>query len=145
MVELARVREWVAAPAGRIWAVLTDFGHPQRLARSIEACEATGDGIGATRVVKARGLVIHERLEELDPAGQRLRYRVLDSGDPPAPGVSGYVATVVLSPRSDAVTEVEWSSEGAVEGPLDPARAHFEALYRRAIANLRVEAECPTL
>jgi carbon monoxide dehydrogenase subunit G len=139
MVELARVREPVAATASRIWEVLTDFGHPQRLASSIEACAATGDGVGATRVVKARGLVIHERLDDVDPIGHRFRYRVLDSGDPPAAGVTGYVATVVLHPVSVAVTDVEWSSEGEVEGQLEPIAAHFDALYRRAIANLRIE------
>jgi carbon monoxide dehydrogenase subunit G len=141
MVELARVREPVAATASQIWAVLTDFAHPQRLAPSINACESTGEGVGAVRVVKARGLVIHERLEDLDAVGHRFRYCVLADGDPPAPGVGGYVATVVLHPISATLTDVEWSCEGEIEEPLEPIAAHFSALYRRAIANLRIEAD----
>lgn len=139
-MQLAHVRETIAAPADRVWALLTDFANPQRLAPSIEACEATGSGAGATRVIRARGLVIRERLEVLDPANHRFSYRVLASGDPSTPGVSDYVATVVIHPVSPETTEIEWSSLGNVKGDATHASAHFTALYRRAIANLEMAA-----
>ena len=137
---MARVRGTIAENVSRIWPVLADFGRPQRLAPSITACEATGAGVGALRVVRARGMIIHERLETFDPAAFRLSYRVLPSGDMPAPGVRSYVAEVTLYPVSSRVTDVEWSSQGEIDGSHDVIRSHFQALYERAIANLAVEA-----
>jgi hypothetical protein len=145
MVELARATDKIAAPASRIWEVLTDFSHPQRLAKSIERCETNGSGIGAVRTVTARGMTIHERLEVLSPAEYRLSYRALPSGHMPAPGLSSYLATVILRPLTNSLTEIEWWSEGdfdatVVDETASVPMANFVALYERAIENLRTEA-----
>ena len=139
MVQLACVIGYIAAPASLIWEVLADFGHPQLLAKSIESCELYGEGVGAIRVVTARGMTIHERLEALDEAGHRLSYSALAAGQMPAPGVKTYLATVALTRLADELTEIEWWSEGEILGPADSIQAHFVALYERAIENIRAE------
>lgn len=142
MVELACVTGYIAAPADQIWEVLTDFGHPQRLARSIEACEMTGHGVGAVRRVTVRGRTIHERLELLDSADYTLSYRALDIGDMPAPGIAAYLATVSLRAIAEDLTKIVWRGEGEVDGSEAPDTRHFVALYERAIENLRLETAC---
>jgi uncharacterized protein YndB with AHSA1/START domain len=141
VVELSRATGTIAAPVERVWRIMTDFAHPQRLAKSIEQCDATGNSVGDTRIVTARGRVIHERIEEIDLAAFRFSYRALDTGDMPMAGIRSYLATVTLRPRSDGVTDIEWRSEGDFEGDLDEIATHFEKLYSGAIANLRQEAE----
>jgi carbon monoxide dehydrogenase subunit G len=141
MAEFACVTGAIAAPVELIWRILTDFAHPQRLAKSIESCQATGERVGDTRTVRARGLVIHERIEDIDHTAFRFRYRVLETGDMPMRGMLSYVATVTLLPRSDAVTDIEWRSEGDVEGELAEISAHLITLYAAAIDNLRQETE----
>jgi carbon monoxide dehydrogenase subunit G len=143
MAEFARVADVIAAPVEAIWRIVTDFAHPQRLAKSIESCQATGERVGDTRTVRARGLVIHERIEDIDDTAFRFRYRVLETGDMPMRGMRSYAATVTLRPRSDVVTEIEWRSEGDFEGDLAEISAHLVTLYSAAIANLRQETEPP--
>ena len=139
MVEFAQVSGLIAAPVQPIWAVLTDFGRPQRLARSIEACEMTGEGVGAVRRVTARGRTIHERLETLDAVAHSLSYRALDTGDMPAPRITAYLATVSLRAIAADLTQIIWRSEGTTDDPAAANPRHFVTLYERAIENLRSE------
>jgi carbon monoxide dehydrogenase subunit G len=139
-MELCRVAREVDAPADAIWALLADFGAPQVLARTIEACELHGHGVGAVRVISARGLSIHERLLELDEAKLRMRYEILDSGDMPAVGMTAYLSTVQLRPISADRTHIDWSCEGAVDGPPEAVQAQVAALYAQGISNLEAEA-----
>jgi hypothetical protein len=146
MAELACVTGAIAAPAEMIWRIVTDFAHPQRLAKSIESCQATGERVGDTRTIRARGLVIHERIEAIDAAAFRFTYRVLETGDMPVRGMLSYVATVTLRPRSDAATDIaatdiEWRSEGDFEGDLTEITAHLVMLYSAAIDALREQTE----
>lgn len=136
-MELARIRTTIDAPAERVWAILTDFRHPQVLARTIESCEADGDGVGAIRIVRARGLSIHERLVEVEPSGFRFVYEALPAGDMPAANLKSYWATVVLRPLGSARTEVEWRGEGEIDGQTEATMAAFADLYARAIENLQ--------
>ena len=141
MVELARVRASITAPIDRIWDILIDFAHPQRLARSIERCEVRGSGVGAVRVVTARGMTIHERLEAVDETNHRLSYRALPTGQMPATGVNSYLATVSLRRLAGDLTEIEWWSDGEIDAPAAIIQAHFSALYERAIENVRADAQ----
>jgi carbon monoxide dehydrogenase subunit G len=139
-MELCRITREVAAPAKPMWDLLADFANPQVLARTIEQCETTGEGAGATRTLRARGLVIEERLVECDEDRLRYVYEVLPTGDMPAPALRTYRATVQMRPLGPGRTEVEWSCEADVEGPVEPVRAQISTLYAGAIANLEAEA-----
>jgi|GEM_PF-281626 len=137
MIELATVEDTIDAPIAAIWAVVTDFSHPQRLAPTIDSAETTGTGVGAVRVVRSsRGLNIHEELVACDPARYLFRYAVLDSGDMPFANVTRYECTVRLHAVSAQRTRIGWRSEGAVEGPIAPIRAFLETLYRNANRNI---------
>lgn len=139
-VELASVTVTVDGNARAIWDVLMDFGHPERLAPTIDSATLIGEGEGAVRIVKSsRGLEIHEKLVACDIGDYRFRYSILDSGDMPFAGVVSYHCTVLLSPLSDSRTEILWRSEGEVDGPIAPIRAFLESLYRNAIN--RIEAQ----
>jgi carbon monoxide dehydrogenase subunit G len=137
MIELASVEQEIDGPIVAIWAIVTDFSHPQRLAPTIDSAETTGAGVGAVRVVRSsRGLMIHEKLLACDPAGYLFRYAVLDSGDMPFANVTRYECTVRLHALSARRTRIGWHSEGTVEGPIDPVRAFLETLYRNANRNI---------
>ena len=139
---LAHVEADVAVPVEALWAVLTDFAHPQRLASSITECTVQGEGEGAVRcVVSDRGLVIHERLVECDAAERRFVYQVLDRGDMPFAGVTAYRARVLLTPLGIDLTRVSWIAEGEVEGPRGAVTAFLRDLYAQAIRNLAAAAQ----
>ena len=138
---LAHVEADVAVPVDALWAVITDFAHPQRLAPSITECTVEGAGVGAVRCVfSSRGLVIYERLVECDAQARRFVYEVLDRGDMPFAGVTAYRARVVLSDLGDGMTRVSWMAEGDVEGPRDAVAAFLRELYGQAIGNLATVA-----
>ena len=144
-VELARVRGLIHAPAEAIWVLLLDFGRPQRLAPSIEHCECLGVGEGAVRRVRARGLAIYEQLLEANLDALVFRYAILPSGDMPLDGVRSYSACVRLRTISKGSTEIEWSSQGRVAGPLAPITLALEALYAGALENIRSMLIAPPL
>ena len=121
MKPLACVTDVLAASITDVWAVVSDFGHPQRLAPSIVCCTVSGEGVGAVRIVESsRGLRIHERLVECDFAAGRFCYEVLDDGDMPFAGVTSYDCTVVVSEHAGGATEICWSSVGDITGPIEP-------------------------
>ena len=139
---LAHVEADVAVPVEALWAVLTDFAHPQRLASSITECTVQGEGEGAVRCVFSdRGLVIYERLVECDAAERRFVYQVLDRGDMPFAGVTAYRARVLLTPLGIDLTRVSWIAEGEVEGPRGAVTAFLRDLYAQAIRNLAAAAQ----
>ena len=139
---LAHVEADVAVSADALWAVLTDFAHPQRLAASITECTVEGAGVGAVRCVfSSRGLVIYERLIGCDAAERRFVYEVLDRGDMPFAGVTAYRARVLLTPLAADRTRVSWMAEGAVDGPRGEVTAFLRELYTQAIANLAAAAQ----
>ncbi len=143
-VELARTSGTINAPMADVWAVLTDFAHPQRLASTIDRCTVSGDGVGAVRTVESsRGLVIHERLLECDAAAGRFRYEILESGDMPFAHVLSYECTVTVSGDPAGSTTLDWSSVGLVDGPLAPIEAFLGALYRRATDSIRAAVSPP--
>lgn len=138
---LAHVEADVAAPVEALWAVLTDFAHPQRLAPSITECTVEGSGVGAVRCVfSSRGLVIYERLVECDAGAHRFVYEVLDRGDMPFAGVTAYRARVALTDLGGDITRVSWMAEGEVAGVRGEVVAFLRKLYGQAIRNLAAAA-----
>lgn len=140
MIELASVSATVEADAHRIWDLLMDFGHPERLAPGIESAALSGEGPGAVRIVKSsRGLEIHEQLAECDRGRWCFRYVALASGDMPYPGITSYECTVRLIPVCNAQTRIVWRSEGEIAGPIIPIRKFLTELYVDAIAHISVQ------
>lgn len=138
--QLAAVNDVIAAPMADVWAVLTDFANPQRLAASIDSCTVSGSGVGAIRIVgSSRGLTIHERLLECDLATGRYRYEVLPEGDMPFADVTSYECTVILSALPDGATRIVWSTFGGVRGPVAPITEFLGPLYQRATDRIRAE------
>lgn len=141
MAPLAHVEENLAVGADALWEVLTDFGHPQRLVSSIEACTVNGEGVGALRRVRlSSGRVIYERLLEADPVARRFAYEVLTRGDMPFAGITAYRARVLLTPQGAGRTRVSWMAEAEVTGPRTPAVDYLRTLYAEAIRNLAAAA-----
>jgi carbon monoxide dehydrogenase subunit G len=135
-VRLAHVTKWIAPPPAAVWAVLTDFARPQRLAPTIMHCDVTGTGVGAVRTVSSSsGATIYERLVECDAAALRFVYEVLDNGDMPFAGVETYCATVTLVAR-DGGTTVSWQAEGTLSGDAEPVQRYLSGLYHGAIARI---------
>ena len=135
-MRLAHVSDWIVPPPAAVWAVLTDFTHPQRLAPTIMHCDVTGEGVGAVRTVySSSGATIYERLVECDAAALRFVYEVLDTGDMPFVGVETYCATVTLT-ATDGGTSVHWQAEGTLSGDAEPVEQYLSRLYRGAIARI---------
>ena len=130
---LGRASGEIDAPVGEVWSGLTDFANPQRLAPAIASGSATGEGVGAVRVVQsARGLLIQERLLECDAEVGRFRYEVLDIGDMPLAGITRYECTVTLQSLPGDRTAIEWSSSGSADRAIGPITEFLDALYARA-------------
>ena len=146
MERLGGVEVEVAVPLAALWAVLTDFGHPQRLVASIEACTVEGEGVGAVRTVtSSRGLTILEQLVECDAAGGRFVYEVLDSGDMPLAGITAYRATVTFTPMTSQRTRIAWQADCRYDGDVAALTGFIEGLYREAIRSLAAAAHIESL
>jgi carbon monoxide dehydrogenase subunit G len=139
-MELCRIVQHIPAPASALWALVSDFENPQRLSKTIDSCEVRGQGLGAIRVVKARGLTMHGRLIESDPVALRFAYDVLTSGDMPAPGLRAYRMTVEIRPTGEQSAEVAWTCEVEREPGMEGGLERIAAGVAGALKNLETEA-----
>lgn len=75
----------IAAPASRLWALLSSREGQRRLERGIVASiEFEGDGVGMIRHLRLEGrpdIVVKERLDLYDEAGMAMRLSIVDTGD----------------------------------------------------------------
>ena len=74
------VQEEVAAPAKKVWDLISDFGGIQKFAdpRFIAKCECNGDTPGSVRTITlADGEKIQERLETFEGEAHRFSYSIL--------------------------------------------------------------------
>lgn len=134
-------------PAGRAWALLSDFFAIHRWLPGLASCEraAGGSGSGSVRrVADASGE--QWALEELlatDAAARSVRYAVLDS----SLGLRGYTATLKVAPEEGlgGGCRIEWSFECdpgerlSREGLAAYLHAGAKAMAERVAAAVRAE------
>ncbi|MDR7327699.1 SRPBCC family protein [Catenuloplanes sp. NPDC020197] len=136
----AYVSTVVPGEAGRVWAVIRDFGglagwHPG-IARSDIA---TGDpaAVGAVRVVRfaAADIGTEERLVTLDDAGRTMGYEVAEHPFP----ARRITAVIRVSPVTDSgAAFVEWWADVDVDAADESDSVGFVTdLYGAGLAALR--------
>lgn len=120
-----------------VWKAFGDFSkldHP-----AIEKVEATGNEVGATRVLTLAGGggVLKETLEKLDNEAMMLQYRITDS---PLP-VDDYVGVITLTAEGDKVCAFNWKANFKNKGaPAADAAKAIEGIFKAG-----VEAAAKTL
>ncbi|OAY84408.1 Lachrymatory-factor synthase [Ananas comosus] len=133
-------------PAGRAWALLSDFFAIQRWLPGVASCERAGGG-SVRRVADASGE--QWALEELlatDAAARSVRYAVLDS----SLGLRGYTATLKVAPEAEEEgrgggCRIEWSFEcepgegWSREGLAAYLHAGAKAMAERVAAAVRAD------
>ena len=92
------------ADADTVWAALRDVGNADRVFRPVLTdCRLDRDD---TRVVTfANGLVVHERIVDVDDDVRRLAYTVLDGP------FTHHHATFVVAPEPDGTSVLTWVSD----------------------------------
>jgi hypothetical protein len=142
--EIAHVTEEIAAPIGRVWPLLADFGHIDRLypregvdpLPPMDRIVLEGKGVGAIRTLYlSTGDSARERLESFDDVKYSYSYSILA---PALFGISGYLAVVQLTSLGASRTQVDYSSTGCpADPPLVVIRPQFEKLYRALLDGAR--------
>ena len=116
----------VGIPAGRLWAVLEDFGN-MSWAEGIAKTELIGEGVGMTRRLHMDGMEpIDEVLESMDAANLTYSYSI--PRGLPLP-VSDYFATVRLEAIDQNTTRVSWACRCEPQDATIPP-AELEAMIQ---------------
>lgn len=118
------VKQTVAVPADRLWALLADFGNISWMPAGTTA-DIEGEGIGMARIIGgAQG--IREVLESLDAGTRTLEYSIPENVPFP---VTGYRATMKVSASGEG-SEFEWSCRFEPDGVEEAqAGAQIEQMY----------------
>jgi len=126
VVAVTAEREFDAA-AGRLWAILADFGDISWIPGT-EKVEVEGEGVGMIRHVTAPGMaVLHERLDGIDHAKMTLDYSL-----PGVEylGVKNYRARVRVVALAGSRCRLIWSCQSEPDGVTEAqATASTEAFY----------------
>jgi len=114
------------------FARLADFGGIGKFMPEVESVEMQGDGVGAVRTVRVRGVpgAMEERLEALVD-GRLLSYSIIN--ETPLP-LERYHAVVELDDASGGGCRVRWGSNWVAKGVPDAqVREMLVGLYGRLI------------
>ena len=131
----ALVERTVPLSRGEFFARLADFGGIDKFMPEIESVEMRGDGVGAVRTVRIKGIPtgMEERLEALVD-GRLLSYSIIN--ETPLP-MERYHAVVELDDAPGGGTRVRWSSNWVAKGVDDATvRDMLVGLYERLIAGI---------
>jgi hypothetical protein len=117
----------------RFFAGLMDFGGVAKLApEAVDSVECEGEGIGAVRTVRIKGLpgTVVERLDVA--SGERVfAYSILNETALP---LEHYIAVVELEDAPDGGCRVRWGSNWTAKGQPDAeVRKMVTGLYTRLI------------
>lgn len=128
----------LGSPASEVWALVGDFeGLIRALAETVDAhVEIEGEGVGALRKITLDGHQMVERFDAHDDTARTTGYSMLEPGPMP---VSGYRATIEVTPLGLQRARVAWSSafEAAVDADDDTAVSTVRTIYRDSIAFLQ--------
>lgn len=134
MTDLAVNLEFTSSPDA-VWEKFADYGGIGAWGPGIVSCKVEGDGIGSIRYIEmGGGVVMEERLESFDAAGQTLSYAIIGGPMP----VENYLATVTVTAAGDGC-RVDWgASFDAPEGvPADGIAAGVSGAYSGMLASLK--------
>lgn len=95
-------------PIEQVWAILSGFGAIKTWIPTIDACETTGNEVGAVRTVYYSGASIKEKLEILDWDKHTVSYQMLEPTGMPMQVGRG---TVSLQPAGEKQTTIIWTSD----------------------------------
>jgi hypothetical protein len=133
MAYAALVERTVPLSRAKFFAELADFGGVQKLLPDdAESVVLEGDGVGAIRTIRLKGVVgdLKERLEALID-GRLLSYSMIN--EVPLP-LERYHAVVELEDAPGGGTKVRWGSNWIAKGsPAADVRKMLEDLYGRLI------------
>lgn len=131
----ALVERTVPMSRTEFFARLADFGGIDKFMPEIESVETRGDGVGAVRTVRIKGIPqgMEERLEALVD-GRLLSYSIVN--ETPLP-MERYHAVVELDDAPGGRTRVRWGSNWVAKGVDDATvRDMLVGLYERLIAGI---------
>lgn len=139
----------IAAKPEAVWAVAGKFDglaawHPD--VKSVKA--KGGDAVGAEREITLKGGVLKEGLDEYDPAGFKLSYRMSDPNLDAMPA-SSYSVTLTIKPAAGG-SEVAWygrlyrgdtNNEPPENLNDDAAKAAMSDFLQHGLAGLKKKIE----
>jgi hypothetical protein len=140
MIELtSRKEEDFPVAAQKLWDVVADFGAVEDFwpAGMLTKVEIEGQGVGMVRSIHTVvGIVLHEKLESLDPAGRELKLSIV--GDLPA-GMEGYRARGQVVEKGPDECTLVWEGHYSVPDAESEggARGFIEGAYGAMFAGLR--------
>lgn len=131
----------IAAPVGRVWAIVEGFGALEVWVPAIKQMELEGHGVGSIRIAYLEGdHVSRERLLEVDAANHKLVYTLLPPSPLPLTNIRSTLQLNVIEPN---LTEAVWYSQ-ADRVPSDIATAVGAVVggfYRENLAELNALTE----
>lgn len=132
----------IAAPADRLWHLLSSREGQQRLEHGIVAAiDFEGDGVGMIRHMRLEGhppdIVVRERLDLCDETTLEMQLGIIDTGDVvPFAAHSGYARIIPAGPTASVL--YLRTSFVPVDIDDDTARAIAERNHDMLIANVRM-------
>lgn len=99
----------IAAPPEAVWPLIADFGAIGSWHPDLKAVRAGGSAPGAERVLVLEKGEISDSLDEIDPPGRRLAYRLAKENVEAFP-VSFYTATVTVTDAGGGNSAVQWTA-----------------------------------
>jgi len=130
----ALVKRSIPVSRAKIYALLVDeFGAIDKLmGDAVESCTLEGDGIGAIRHVRARGVpgVLSERLDTAYD-GRVFAYSLVGESSLP---LEDYVAVVTLADAPNGGCAISWGSNWVPKGAsVEQVREMLTGLYNQII------------
>ncbi|HPD14803.1 MAG TPA: SRPBCC family protein [Planctomycetota bacterium] len=122
------------ASADAVWALVRDFGRPDKFVAAVESARLEGSGVGARRILALGDAEVIERLDAFDDAGRSLTYSIVSA---PLP-MEGYSSTMKVRPLGRARCELEWSCRFTPKGaPEADVKKIVEGVYTAGFEGIR--------
>ena len=129
----ARVKQAIAAPADKVWALVADFGNTSWMPGGGGDVEVVGSGPGMARIISAGDRKIREVMESADAETRTLVYTIPEGVPFP---VNGYRSTVRVT-GDDSSAELEWSCTFEPEGDEAQTTQMIEGMYSTMVGWIR--------
>lgn len=108
MIETVNVTKIIALTNDKAWQAISQINGLERWFPVITACQVTGCGVGATRIMAlTSGEEIVDRIESIDHEAKRFQYNRIKSPFP----VNRYLGTVDICKIGPDSSEISWTVE----------------------------------